>query len=269
MKRLPALSVVVPTHNRPRELRRSLSSIQKNIAVDYELLLVSDVHCEQTRAVAHEFLREQDQYFERGMNQGPAYSRNLGLSQAKGQFVLFFDDDDEIPPLDYDKFLHQAFSNPSMVTYGDIVIVREDRVKGVLTGEPLERPGLTKFPIEQFYVKNFIPLPAAIFPRHVVQGLSFDTHMQSLEDWEFLLQAHKRAEFKAVDLIAAVIYKDFVNLGNRRGSTQVARDHRTVLEYLYVYRRWASDAPTVTSLRKKLLDNTNVSFVYDEFFSGR
>ena len=254
MKRLPALSVVVPTHNRPRELRRSLSSIRKNIAVDYELLLVSDVHCEQTRAVAHEFLREQDQYFERGMNQGPAYSRNLGLSQARGQFVLFFDDDDEIPPLDYDKFLHEAFSNPSMVTYGDIVIVREDRMKGVLTGEPLERPSLTKFPIEQLYVKNFIPLPAVIFPRYAIQNLEFDTHMQSLEDWEFMLKANQTAEFRGVDQIAAVIYKDFVNLGNRRGSREVARNTSVILEYIYVYKRWPPKNDSLVALRRKFLN---------------
>jgi glycosyltransferase involved in cell wall biosynthesis len=265
-KRLPTLSVVVPTHQRPRELRRSLASIQKNISVDYELLLVSDVQCPQTRAVAGEFLRPQDQYFERGQTPGPAFSRNMGLAHARGQYVLFFDDDDELPPLDYDAFLHKAISAQHTVTYGDIVIVREDREKGVLTGEPLERPGLTAFPIEQLYVKNFIPLPAAIFPRLAIADLRFDCFMESLEDWEFLLQVYQVAEFSPVHSIAAVIYKDFVNLGNRRGSTEAARGNRTVLEYLYVYRRWPTDNPAVAGLRKSLIDNAKVSFVYDEFF---
>ena len=76
--------------------------------------------------------------------------------------------------------------------------------------------------------------------------------MQSLEDWEFLLQAHQKAEFKAVDLIAAVIYKDFVNFGNRRGSTPEAMGSEVCSEYLYVYKRVAPTTPELRAARKVL-----------------
>jgi glycosyltransferase involved in cell wall biosynthesis len=252
-KVLPTLSIIVPTHRRPRELRRCLAAIQRAVTLDYELILVSDVHCADTRQVAGEFLRDADQYLERGKNPGPAHSRNVGLKHSVGQFVLFFDDDDELPPTDYDQFLHKALLSPKNVTFGDIIIVQEDRERGVLTGEAPVRINVAGNSIEQLYVKNFIPLPAAIFPRLVIESCSFDPYMQSLEDWDFMLQALSNADFVGESLISAIVYKDYVNAGNRRGSSVDATGDRTILEYLYVYRRWNSPSMKITEQRSRLL----------------
>ena len=221
--------------------------------MEYELILVSDVHCAQTRQVAGEFLRDEDHYLERGLNLGPANSRNLGLTQARGQYVLFFDDDDELPPVDYDKFLSEAFKSPRQVTFGDIVIVREDREKGLLTGEPPSRIDVSGCNIDQIYVKNFIPLPAAVFPRWVAQRCLFDPYMESLEDWDFMLQALSKTDFSPVNLLTAIVYKDFVNMGNRRGSSVEAMGVKAILEYLYVYRRWPAPSAEIYKQREILL----------------
>ena len=65
------------------------------------------------------------------------------------------------------------------------------------------------------WVKNFIPLHCLAYRRSLLQGLSFDAHMASQEDWDFLLGVCSRAP-PATPGGAAVMHKDYVNPGQRR-----------------------------------------------------
>ncbi|MBS4050455.1 MAG: glycosyltransferase family 2 protein [Methylomonas sp.] len=249
----PTLSVIVPTHDRPIELMRCLRSIKEHIKIDFELIVVSDTTNEQIVQVASNFIGENDQFHMRKNNHGPAFSRNVGIDLARGQFVLIIDDDDEIPGVGYDDFLNTALNNTKSVTFGDVIIAREDRLKGVLTSEKPELLELTKTPFEQIWIKNYIFTQACIFPAIALAGKRQDVHMKSLEDWDFLLSVYQAAEFKPAHAIGAIIYKDYVNQGNRRGTTTAANNFEAVLDYLYVYRRWRAPSEQLKIMRANML----------------
>ena len=92
---LPAFSIVMPTYQRCRSLRRTLEKLAE---VDYpherlELVLVcdgcSDGSAEMVRSLRMPFaIRILEQ-----PNLGPAAARNLALAHARGPYVLFLDDD--------------------------------------------------------------------------------------------------------------------------------------------------------------------------------
>lgn len=249
----PTLSVIVPTHDRPLELARCLRSIKEHIKIDFELIVVSDTANNGIIQVASSFIGDNDQFHIRRYNPGPAFSRNIGFDLAKGQFVLVIDDDDEIPGVGYDEFLNAALSNPKSVTFGDVIIAREDRLKGVLTSDEPELLELTKTPFEQIWIKNYIFTQACIFPATALAGKKQDVHMKSLEDWDFLLSVHQAAEFSPVHTIGAIIYKDYINQGNRRGTTTAANNFEAVLDYLYVYRRWRAPDEKIKNMRANML----------------
>ncbi|MEM6867609.1 MAG: glycosyltransferase [Cyanobacteria bacterium P01_C01_bin.121] len=92
---LPFFSVVVPTYNRPQQLKRCLEALthleypaerSEIIIVDDGSQSVMDSVVQPFQAVANVVLVRQD-------NAGPAAARNTGVYRAKGEFVAFTDDD--------------------------------------------------------------------------------------------------------------------------------------------------------------------------------
>ncbi len=90
----PVLSVVLPTYNRRERLHKVLQSLaDQDLDEAFEVVVVSDGSSDGTdddlRSGATPIpvlARFQD-------NQGPASARNLGVEMARGDIVLFIDDD--------------------------------------------------------------------------------------------------------------------------------------------------------------------------------
>ena len=92
----PQLSVVIPTYNRARLLKRLLNSLlDQDIRSDiFEVLVVSDGSTDNTHDYLTAFCRKHPSFRWTGQqNQGPAAARNLGLSCVESALVAFTDDD--------------------------------------------------------------------------------------------------------------------------------------------------------------------------------
>lgn len=94
----PLFSVILPTYQRPAELRRVLKawSAQSAEGGDFEIILIDDGSSESTaRAIASFRTQRFRLRCRRQQNQGPAAARNLAIPLARGQFLLFSGDDIE------------------------------------------------------------------------------------------------------------------------------------------------------------------------------
>src|ERR1700756_1773689 len=92
--RVPSVSVVIPAYNSARYIGETLDSVFRQTYRDFEVLVINDgsPDTEALEAV----LRP---YFERIVylkqeNRGPAAARNLGIRQARGEYIAFLDSDD-------------------------------------------------------------------------------------------------------------------------------------------------------------------------------
>lgn len=95
------ISIVIPTYNRPESLLRLLESLAAQQDVDWEageVLVVDDGSSVSYAAV----LSGRDWPFELRLlqqeNGGEARARNTGAAQARGELLLFLDDDMELLP---------------------------------------------------------------------------------------------------------------------------------------------------------------------------
>ena len=89
MKR-PFFSVIVPAHNSEEYIMKGLQSIMDQDFEDYELIVVCDSCTDRTALAAYMFT--DDVICTDFHSAGGA--RNAGLDAAKGEWVLFMDDDD-------------------------------------------------------------------------------------------------------------------------------------------------------------------------------
>jgi glycosyltransferase involved in cell wall biosynthesis len=88
---LPAASVVIPTHNRRRQVERAVASVLGQTYENFELLVIDD----GSRDGTAERLERRDQRlrYHWQANRGPSAARNTGIRLARHPVVAFLDAD--------------------------------------------------------------------------------------------------------------------------------------------------------------------------------
>jgi len=87
------ISVVIPTHNREKELRRAIDSVLNQAAKPEEIIVVDDGSEEEALDVLHEYNEKGIKVF-RQLNRGVSAARNKGIEVSKGDWISFLDSDD-------------------------------------------------------------------------------------------------------------------------------------------------------------------------------
>jgi glycosyltransferase involved in cell wall biosynthesis len=94
----PYLSVIICTYNRDKYIYNVLKSIAENtLATEkYEIVLVNNNSTDSTETECNKFSKDYEnvvfRYFVE-TNQGLSYARNRGIQEAKGEVVVYVDDD--------------------------------------------------------------------------------------------------------------------------------------------------------------------------------
>ena len=110
MESRPALSIIIPSYNEELRLPASLGLIADYInksGRDTEVLVVDDGSTDQTSAVAETFRARirQLRIVPNGENRGKGYSVRHGMTEARGDIVLFTDADLSAPIEEADKLI--------------------------------------------------------------------------------------------------------------------------------------------------------------------
>lgn len=93
----PQISVIVPIYNSDKYLRRCIDSILAQTYTNFELLLINDGSFDKSAAICDEYeLRDSRVRVFHKENGGVSSARNLGVKEAKGEWIAFVDSDDWI-----------------------------------------------------------------------------------------------------------------------------------------------------------------------------
>ncbi len=92
----PKLSVVIPVYNVERYLKECLDSVLSQRLDSFEVLCIEDCSTDNSRAVLSQYAEKDDRIrcFYNGHNRGLSVARNIALSAATGEYVVFVDSDD-------------------------------------------------------------------------------------------------------------------------------------------------------------------------------
>ena len=92
---LPKVSVVVNTYNRAAQVGGAIESVLSQSGVDLELTVVDDGSTDDTQAVLAG-IDDPRMRSVRQSNRGLSAARNVGARHARGEWLLFLDDDDRL-----------------------------------------------------------------------------------------------------------------------------------------------------------------------------
>lgn len=109
------ISIVIPTLNRPEELiilLIMLINVETNS--DFEIIIVDDSK-EDKSSLIPKSIRPRIRYIHRGEKLGVSSARNVGAEAAKGEYLIFLDDDDDLTESWLSDFFKAAESAPDLV----------------------------------------------------------------------------------------------------------------------------------------------------------
>lgn len=180
----PITSVIVPVYKVEKYLSRCIDSVLSQTFTDFELLLIDDGSPDQSGQICDEYAKLDDRIrvFHKE-NGGVSSARNLGLDNAKGDWIAFVDADDWISE-DFLQIDDHADADVIQKAYHTINEITDKVVMNPIKSYEFNK----KEDIYRFFVrKRKNALWNKIISRKIIQSARFDTNIAIGEDFLFFL----------------------------------------------------------------------------------
>lgn len=139
------VSVIVPAYNRASLIQRCLESITNQTLLPAELIVVDNASTDNTVEVVKNWM---DKNKDRGValkllteeKQGACNARHKGLENAAGEYVFFFDSDDEMLPNLFERVFRDFDDSLDMVCWKAEILQLDGskRIPAIIKSHPLE-----------------------------------------------------------------------------------------------------------------------------------
>ena len=189
---IPKISVIVPVYNTEKFLHRCIDSVLVQTYKDFELLLIDDGSKDSSGAICDEYAEKDARVrvFHKE-NGGVSSARNLGLDNAKGEWITFVDADDWVD----DCWLQSI--NSEVYRHSDTDIIRYGyncyNEEGVFLESVRAECTMIADNPEQFIVysesnKYYEMVWNSAFRTTLVSNIRFRTDIQWSEDYLFMYE---------------------------------------------------------------------------------
>lgn len=204
------ISVVIPAYNYAKVLPRAVTSVLAQLDIDCDLLVIDDGSTDETPEVLHRLSMQHAGRFRtlRKANGGLSSVRNLGIAEARGQYLIFLDADDEMAPGALDALRLHIDANPrTRMVIGGHWSVFEDGSRVLHTAKPL--PASPYARVRGYLVDKTVSLSngACAMHREVFVHGNYPEHLRNVEDIPVFAQVLARCECTILDRPLALIYK--------------------------------------------------------------
>jgi glycosyltransferase involved in cell wall biosynthesis len=181
-------SIIIPTFNRAHLIAETIRSFVNQSYSNWEIIVVDDGATDNTPELVQSYNDPRIQSSRRSSqhDKGPSGCRNYGLSLAKGEYILFFDDDDIAHPdllslcmeqfsqkdIDFCRYLREVFYNDFDIVFDsntdfDLFEITEEDLEAVITN---------KLPFNTC---------AVIWKKTCFKGERFNEELFYSDEWEF------------------------------------------------------------------------------------
>lgn len=242
-------SIIIPAYLCEATLENTVNSIQKCGLTDFEIILVEDGSPDGTPVLCDRIASEQSNvHCIHQSNSGVSSARNRGLSEAKGEYVWFFDSDDLV---ESESMVRAARIideyKPDMLLFGISFDFYRDGRRYSRWDRSFQKEGLfSAEELDQIFSKlyhcNYLSSSCnKLISRELLikNDISFNSEMKIMEDLLVVVQALKCAQ--NIYVMPDVIYR-YVHFAEQSGKNDNAVLRVSRIQNLETYMEPFEDA---------------------------
>lgn len=186
------VSVIIPSYNRGYCITKSIQSVLDQTYTDLEVLVIDDGSTDDTEKIVNSFKDKRIRYIKLETNQGVSNARNVGMQEARGDYIAFQDSDDYWASDKLEKQISSIKENDADFSYTYIKHILPDGKKVIVPDEngPLDEKN------GDIYVRllweNMVGAPTLLMKKICFESVGeFDINLPALEDWDYALRLAK------------------------------------------------------------------------------
>lgn len=170
-------SIIIPVYNCEQYIKRCIESLKKQTFRDFEVLIIDDGSTDNSKKIIEHFIQDDKHFiYLYKNNAGVSSARNLGLSQSKGNYVIFIDSDDWVEPTLLEE-IYNIGNSYDIIQYDFYKINKKHKKEIHIKSE----------------LKEIIQGEGAVvwkraFKKDVIKNIFFDTALIGGEDYLFCVQ---------------------------------------------------------------------------------
>jgi teichuronic acid biosynthesis glycosyltransferase TuaG len=197
LKKEPLVSVIIPLYNAEKYIKETIESVINQTYQNWELIVVDDRSTDSSRDVVNKLAKKDHRIklIESETNfGGPARPRNIGIDNAKGEYIAFLDADDVWLEQKLEKqinFFQQNKDSDICHTLAN-VIDENSIVQEVFNNQKVYRK-LKSFISQKnilFYTNN-ININSVMMRANTSLKFDEDQNLVALEDWKYWIDSQK------------------------------------------------------------------------------
>ena len=219
-------SVIIPVYNSEKTIKRCIESITSQDRTDVEIIIINDGSTDESESLCKVLSTEHNNIiYIHKENGGVSSARNLGLSVAKGKYVMFVDSDDYVDCNCFDVLDNYTKSDADYYQFV-FSIVEKGIVKETQVWPDRHVNNLSEkesFIAESVVIRSINSCWAKLYKRKIIEenGLRFFEELSVGEDltfvFTFLLSADK------IERIDSKIY--FADVSNGESLSRKYREN--------------------------------------------
>jgi glycosyltransferase involved in cell wall biosynthesis len=203
----PAVSVVLPVHNRADVLPRAISSVIEQSLENWELIVVDDCSTDRSAEIALSFHDERIRLVGLSVNRGGNAARNAGIREAGTPLIAFLDSDDAYLPQKLERIVAHFDNRRDLDLLVDSFIkIQPSNARVVRRNPVIEDRELFRRAL--FTRQLWKATPAISVRREVALKAPFDETLKRLQDFDFLIRASEFANCASTDEVLWEKYWD-------------------------------------------------------------
>jgi len=214
--KLPTVSVVITTYNRPERLPGALETVLNQTYQDFEIIVVDGARSKENKSKVAKYQRYdkrikylpvEKEAVDYISYKGIQHSRNVGCKAAKGKFIAMLDDDDKWEPEKLEKQL-KTYNMMSLLKTG-LVLCYSKINMGNETIVDKTKIYPTYIDLLQSY--NLSSTSTYFINRDVLEEVGWwNEKLRGMHEYDIALKLSKKG-YKIVTVDEALVYRDRIS----------------------------------------------------------
>ncbi|MBQ6717874.1 MAG: glycosyltransferase [Clostridia bacterium] len=227
----PLVSIIIPMYNSQDKINKCINSVVKQTYKKIEILLVNDGSTDNSLSICNDIAKADNRIKIIDIeNQGVSVARNIGIQQAKGDYIMFVDSDDYVENTIVEKLLNNLIENDADISQcgcnvannnGKILKTYNVPYYNILNREEIIKkivlPLFGKIKVDSVAIQGFCV--CKLFKKDIINNIRFNVEQRIYQDRCFNIDAYLNAQ--KTSFIDEQLYYYVVN---STSSTQRKRD---------------------------------------------